>query len=102
MSNEPIAPTQDTADSSKSRPKVRGRMTVIRDRCKGCGYCVAFCPTGTLEMSTEFNVKGYHFPRIADGRDCTGCDLCGMFCPDFAIHGVREQPGEGPGDRNSR
>lgn len=102
MSNEPIAATQEEADLTKPRPKVRGRITVIRDRCKGCGYCVAFCPTNTLEMSTEFNAKGYHFPRAAEGRDCTGCDLCGMFCPDFAIHGVRGQSGEAEVGQTSR
>jgi 2-oxoglutarate ferredoxin oxidoreductase subunit delta len=51
-------------------------------------------------MSPEFNVKGYHFPALSDGRDCTGCDLCGMYCPDYAIHGARvpAQPaGEQPG-----
>ena len=101
MSNDPTPSNVEGETGTKPRPKVRGRVTVIRERCKGCGYCVEFCPTGTLAMSPEFNVKGYHFPAQADGRDCTGCDLCGMFCPDYAIHGTRisapqaaEQPGK--------
>ncbi|MBN2561909.1 MAG: 4Fe-4S binding protein [Phycisphaerae bacterium] len=71
------------------RKKIRGRVTIIRDRCKGCGYCVEFCPMKALKMSREFNDKGYHFPEVADSQACTGCDLCGMFCPDFAISGCR-------------
>jgi 2-oxoglutarate ferredoxin oxidoreductase subunit delta len=74
-------------------------VTVIRERCKGCGYCVAFCPMGVLEMSSEFNEKGYHFPEVVKAEDCTGCDLCGMYCPDFAISGARvpvEPPVEEP------
>jgi 2-oxoglutarate ferredoxin oxidoreductase subunit delta len=89
MTTESNPPAQEETERAIKRPKLRGRITVIRDRCKGCGYCVAFCPANSLEMSTEFNAKGYHFPLPADGRDCTGCDLCGMFCPDFAIHGAR-------------
>jgi 2-oxoglutarate ferredoxin oxidoreductase subunit delta len=87
------------AETEPRKCKARGRVTVVRDRCKGCGYCVAFCPTNALEMSDEFNDKGYHVPQLADGRDCTGCDLCGMYCPDFAIHGDRsagEQPDTQP------
>jgi 2-oxoglutarate ferredoxin oxidoreductase subunit delta len=90
MSNDPTTPRVGGEKADQPRPgKSRGQVRVIRDRCKGCGYCVAFCPTESLTMSPEFNVKGYHFPRLESGRDCTGCDLCGMFCPDFAIHGTR-------------
>ena len=91
MSKE-SATTTSSEDQPEAKPrpkKVRGRVTVIRERCKGCGYCVAFCPTGVLEMSAEFNAKGYHFPQMKNEDDCTGCDLCGMYCPDFAICGAR-------------
>ncbi len=83
------AASEDQPEAKPRAKKARGRVTVIRERCKGCGYCVAFCPTGVLEMSAEFNEKGYHFPQLVGGRDCTGCDLCGMYCPDFAISGAR-------------
>ncbi len=68
--------------------KVRGVIYLNPGRCKGCGFCIAFCPPKVLEFSTEFNPQGYHPPRLANPDGCTGCDLCGLFCPDFAIYGV--------------
>jgi len=83
------AASEDQPETKPRAKKTRGRVTVIRERCKGCGYCVAFCPMRVLEMSSEFNEKGYHFPQVVNAGDCTGCDLCGMYCPDFAISGAR-------------
>ena len=71
--------------------KFRGIVVVERERCKGCGFCVAFCPTHALELETAFNRKGYHPPALVDVDQCNGCNLCGLFCPDFAIFGVREK-----------
>ena len=42
----------------------RGSVIVNLDRCKGCGFCVAFCPTHCLELSSAFNGKGYHPPHL--------------------------------------
>lgn len=75
-------------DPEKKR-KARGRVFIDEDRCKGCGICIAFCPTKVLQFSEKFNRKGYHPPDAVNPEACTGCDLCGMYCPDFAIHGVR-------------
>ncbi len=77
----------------ESRPKrarkPRGEVYIEREWCKGCGFCVEFCPTGVLEMSAEFNAKGYHPPVVADPEKCNACGLCGMYCPEFAIWSVR-------------
>ncbi|MBN2573386.1 MAG: 2-oxoacid:acceptor oxidoreductase subunit alpha [Deltaproteobacteria bacterium] len=64
-------------------------MFVRSEICKGCSFCVDFCPTDCLSFSTEFNPKGYHFPVLSAPEACTGCDLCGLYCPDFAIYGER-------------
>ncbi|KPL06116.1 hypothetical protein AMJ85_10635 [candidate division BRC1 bacterium SM23_51] len=72
------------------------------ERCKGCGFCVAFCPRHVLEMSERFNVKGYHPPEARRPDDCTGCDLCGHYCPDFAIFGVRNTDGKKNKAENKR
>jgi 2-oxoglutarate ferredoxin oxidoreductase subunit delta len=66
----------------------RGLVTINAELCKGCGFCIEFCPAGVLEFSSEFNGKGYHFPRAVKPEACTGCDLCGFYCPDFAIFGI--------------
>ena len=79
---------QDGNQTVKKK-KFRGEVYIDIERCKGCGFCVEFCPTGTLALSQAFNAKGYHPPEVVDIETCTGCGLCGMFCPDFAIFGLR-------------
>jgi len=63
----------------------RGQIHILPDRCKGCAYCVEFCPRGVLEMSSSFNKKGYHPPLAKLPEDCVNCKLCEMLCPEFAI-----------------
>ena len=70
--------------------KFRGRVHIHWDRCKGCGFCIEFCPPKVLSFSDKFNNHGYHPPLLDNEAGCTGCDLCGLYCPDFAIFGVRE------------
>jgi 2-oxoglutarate ferredoxin oxidoreductase subunit delta len=65
----------------------KGVVTIVVERCKACGFCVEFCPTKVLALSSAFNAKGYHPPQAVAPEKCSGCDLCGMYCPDFAIHG---------------
>lgn len=69
--------------------KFRGDVFVDWDRCKGCGYCIDFCPPKVLAYSDQYNNHGYHPPVLTDADKCTGCDLCGLYCPDFAIYGIR-------------
>ena len=76
---------------SDSHPERKGKGTVFikQEVCKGCSYCIDFCPSHALEFSRAFNAKGYHVPVLARPEDCTGCDTCGLYCPDFAIYGVK-------------
>ena len=67
----------------------KGRVSIIVERCKACGFCVEFCPTKVLALSSAFNSRGYHPPHVIHPENCSGCDLCGMYCPDFAIYGTR-------------
>jgi 2-oxoglutarate ferredoxin oxidoreductase subunit delta len=63
----------------------RGTVYILEDRCKGCGYCIEFCPKKILEFSKEFNAKGYHFPTPSAVDDCVNCHYCEIICPEFAI-----------------
>jgi len=67
----------------------KGRVSIVVERCKACGFCVEFCPTHVLALSSAFNSKGYQPPHVVHPEKCSGCDLCGMYCPDFAINGTK-------------
>lgn len=70
------------ADTHRRPP---GRVVVHEDRCKGCAYCVEFCPRQVLSRSTRFNLRGYHPPDVLHADDCAACGLCELICPEFAI-----------------
>jgi 2-oxoglutarate ferredoxin oxidoreductase subunit delta len=59
---------------------------VIEDLCKGCGFCIEFCPVDALEESEKLNAKGVHPPKLKSEDACIGCGLCERICPDFAVH----------------
>lgn len=46
--------------------------------CKGCEFCVIFCPKKVLTMDGSK-------PIVVNLQECTGCMLCELRCPDFAI-----------------
>ena len=71
-----------------------GQVTVIAERCKGCGFCIEFCPKHVLYQSTEINNKGYHISYVDTGDRCTGCNICELICPEFAISvvSIKEEP----------
>ena len=60
------------------------QLTVIQERCKGCGYCIHFCPKQALSVSNEINEKGYN-PVQVDEAACIGCGICYTVCPDYVF-----------------
>ena len=50
--------------------KIKGTVVVDKERCKGCGVCVASCPCNVLGMSAEVNSKGYPVARMANPDAC--------------------------------
>ncbi len=65
-----------------------GEVRIVVNRCKGCGFCVEYCPCDVLELSRGFNRKGYHPPVATRSAACLNCGLCEMICPEFAIFSV--------------
>jgi 2-oxoglutarate ferredoxin oxidoreductase subunit delta len=81
---------REPLDAAKHKSP-NGTINLIKDRCKSCEFCTEFCPQGILEISDEFNTKGYHPPRIIKDGICIACRLCELICPEFAIHITEEK-----------
>jgi 2-oxoglutarate ferredoxin oxidoreductase subunit delta len=60
--------------------KVPVEIEINEKWCKGCGICIAFCPTKV------YTVREDGKPAITNPEACTGCGLCELRCPDFAIN----------------
>lgn len=86
-------PSRLPIDSSRVvRP--RGQVYVVRVRCKGCRFCIEFCPEDVLEESVEMNPKGYTYPVVAPGKEdsCVQCGFCTVVCPEMAIYTLEVVP----------
>lgn len=62
-------------------------IVIDRERCKGCYFCIKFCPKDLIVKSDKHNNLGYfpcEFPQVNEER-CTGCKICAVMCPDTAI-----------------
>ncbi len=71
----------------KGKPSVpQGEIVILEERCKGCKFCIEYCPHQVLVVSNKFNAKGYHFPEIQNIELCVNCGFCRMICPEFAIY----------------
>jgi 2-oxoglutarate ferredoxin oxidoreductase subunit delta len=77
-------------DKEKMEP-IQTEIHLLKDQCKGCGYCIEYCPRQVLEESDEINERGIHPPRVVDISKCIMCNFCTAVCPDFAIF-VEEKP----------
>ncbi|MEO0020750.1 MAG: 4Fe-4S dicluster domain-containing protein [candidate division WOR-3 bacterium] len=63
----------------------KAKVTIEKNRCKGCELCVTYCPKQVLAMSKEINDKGYFYAQVVNQDACIACRFCGMMCPDTAI-----------------
>lgn len=66
-------------------PVPRGVIHILDDQCKGCSFCIEYCPKDVLELSDGYNIKGYHPPIVVCVDECVHCQLCEIICPEFAI-----------------
>lgn len=79
-------------NSKKVKP-LKAEIHIIKDQCKGCGFCIQFCPKKVLEESREINARGVSPPKVVNEDECVICSFCTAVCPDFAIY-VVEKPFE--------
>jgi len=88
------------------------KITIDREKCKGCLLCISFCPKGLISVDKGLNQRGakpVKFSRQAnlnEGRiplsataesrhmrekagnetpECLGCAMCAIICPDCCI-----------------
>jgi 2-oxoglutarate ferredoxin oxidoreductase subunit delta len=72
-----------TTAPAKER-KVKGKVEIQVDKCKGCELCTVACKENALTLSNTINIKGYRY-IIANNDLCTGCVNCALVCPDAVI-----------------
>ena len=60
------------------------KVIINTERCKGCGLCVAVCPSKCIVIARCSNINGY-FPAHASNINCTGCGMCSIICPETII-----------------
>jgi len=62
-------------------------IVIDTNRCKGCYFCVKYCPKQIISISKNYNVIGYFPAELSPEKkdQCTGCKTCALMCPDTAI-----------------
>ena len=95
-SEQPSPPRKKKPSAAAKRKRPAARLVIDEEACKGCGFCVEFCPTGALELSNSYNRKGYHPPVVIED-DCLYCEVCELICPEFSIY-CAEGPGRPPAE----
>lgn len=70
---------------------MKGKVSISKDLCKGCEYCIRACPVHILRLSHKTNIHSYHYAEVTDMKACTGCRACALVCPDAAIEVWKEK-----------
>jgi 2-oxoglutarate ferredoxin oxidoreductase subunit delta len=64
---------------------MKGTIEIDQERCKGCLFCIEYCPKKAISLSNKLNVKGYFVAELSAENGCTGCATCAIVCPEVAI-----------------
>jgi 2-oxoglutarate ferredoxin oxidoreductase subunit delta len=79
------APQTPFMEATTAKPrKVKGRVEIEVQRCKGCELCTIECRENALTLSDSINFKGYRY-AVVNNDLCTGCVNCALVCPDAVI-----------------
>jgi 2-oxoglutarate ferredoxin oxidoreductase subunit delta len=61
------------------------KITIDKDKCKGCLLCVSVCPRQAIVVDNILNQKGLKAVKPKEDADCSGCAMCALICPDCCI-----------------
>jgi 2-oxoglutarate ferredoxin oxidoreductase subunit delta len=73
-----------TTSITKSR-KIKGKIKIDIQKCKGCELCTVACKEDSIKLSKEINNLGYRYAIFVNQEICTGCENCALICPDGVI-----------------
>jgi 2-oxoglutarate ferredoxin oxidoreductase subunit delta len=60
-------------------------IEIDQERCKGCLFCIEYCPKKAISLTNKLNMKGYFVAGLITENGCTGCATCALVCPEVAI-----------------
>ncbi|MFH0935846.1 MAG: 4Fe-4S dicluster domain-containing protein [Candidatus Omnitrophota bacterium] len=61
------------------------KIKIIREKCKGCLFCVSACPKGLIVVDEKLNLRGIKPVKFKKNSECLGCAMCAIICPDCCI-----------------
>lgn len=74
--------------------KVKGKIEIEIQKCKGCELCTVACKEDVLKLSKDINNLGYRYAVAVNEENCNGCVNCALVCPDGIIKVYRTNPGK--------
>lgn len=69
---------------------MKGKIEINGEFCKGCKFCMEYCPKDVIYITKNINSKGYYTAGQKEENECTGCAICALVCPEAAIEVYRE------------
>ena len=67
------------------------KITINREKCKGCLLCISVCPKGLICAEKELNRQGVKPVKFRETGECLGCMLCAVICPDCCIEVYKDE-----------
>ncbi|MFC2003045.1 ferredoxin family protein [Chloroflexota bacterium] len=69
------------------QPHNSAHIVIDMERCKGCYFCIAFCPKNIIGQASYNNQRGDTPVAVIEEKadQCTGCLACAIMCPDMTI-----------------
>jgi NAD-dependent dihydropyrimidine dehydrogenase PreA subunit len=60
---------------------IMNHITIKSEECKGCRFCMEFCPKQCITISSPINKIGYQYAEFKSEK-CTACGICYYVCPE--------------------